>query len=66
MILVTPFMLIMAVVQAAIDNKRLAMNINGAIVSYINYTCIIIISEFLLHWQKLGMGLGVRMKVVIT
>ena len=34
-ILVTPFMLIMAVVQAAIDNNRLAMNIIGAIVSQI-------------------------------
>ncbi len=33
-ILVTPFMLIMAVVQAAIDNNRLVMNIIGAIVSY--------------------------------
>ncbi len=33
-ILVTPFMLIMAVVQAAIDNNRLIMNIIGAIVSY--------------------------------
>ena len=33
-ILVTPFMLTMAIVQAAIDNKRLVMNIIGAIVSY--------------------------------
>ena len=33
-ILVTPGMLIMAVVQAAIDNNRLVMNIIGAIVSY--------------------------------
>ena len=32
-ILVTPFMLVMAVVQAAIDNNRLVMNIIGAIVS---------------------------------
>ena len=34
-ILVTPFMLVMAVVQAAIDNNRLVMNIIGAIVSSI-------------------------------
>ena len=34
-ILLTPFMLIMAVVQAAIDNNRLAINIIGAIVSYL-------------------------------
>ena len=33
-ILLTPFMLIMAVVQAAIDNNRLVMNSIGAIVSY--------------------------------
>jgi hypothetical protein len=33
-ILVTPLMLVMAVVQAAIDNNRLVMNIIGAIVSY--------------------------------
>ena len=32
-ILVTPFMLIMAVVQAAIDNNQRIMNIIGAIVS---------------------------------
>lgn len=32
-ILVTPFMLIMAVVQAAIDRNKLIMNIIGAIVS---------------------------------
>ena len=36
-ILVTPFMLVMAVVQAAIDNNRLVMNIIGAIVSYNMY-----------------------------
>ena len=35
-ILVTPFMLVMAVVQAAIDNNRLVMNIIGAIVSSIH------------------------------
>jgi hypothetical protein len=34
-ILVTPFMLVMAVVQAAIDRNRLVMNIIGAIVSSI-------------------------------
>ena len=34
-ILVTPFMLVMAAVQAAIDNNRLVMNIIGAIVSSI-------------------------------
>jgi hypothetical protein len=34
-ILVTPYMLVMAVVQAAIDNNRLVMNIIGAIVSSI-------------------------------
>ncbi len=34
-ILVTPFMLTMAIVQAAIDNNRLVMNIIGAIVSYV-------------------------------
>ena len=32
-ILVIPFLLIMAVAQAAIDSNRLAMNIIGAIVS---------------------------------
>ena len=32
-ILLTPFMLIMAVVQAAIDNSKLVYNIIGAIVS---------------------------------
>ncbi len=37
-ILVTPFMLTMAIVQAAIDNNRLVMNIIGAIVSYFLYT----------------------------
>ena len=36
-ILVTPFMLVMAVVQAAVDNNRLVMNIIGAIVSYNMY-----------------------------
>ena len=35
-ILVTPFMLVMAVVQAAIDNNRLVMNIIGAIVSSVH------------------------------
>ena len=34
-IVVTPIMLIMAVVQAAIDNNRAVMNIIGAIVSYL-------------------------------
>ena len=31
--MVTPFMLIMAVVQAAIDRKKIIMNLIGAIVS---------------------------------
>ena len=35
-ILVTPLMLISALVQAAIDNNRLVMNIVGAIVSFIH------------------------------
>ncbi len=37
-ILLTPFMLTMAIVQAAIDSKRLAMNIIGAIVSLLILT----------------------------
>jgi hypothetical protein len=37
-ILVTPFMLVMAVVQAAIDRNRLVMNIIGAIVSSILFS----------------------------
>ena len=37
-IVVTPIMLIMAVVQAAVDNNRAVINIIGAIVSYfLNY-----------------------------
>ena len=35
-IFVTPGMLVMAVIQAAIDSNRLAMNIIGAIVSYLH------------------------------
>ena len=35
-ILLTPFMLAAAIAQAAIDNKRLAMNIIGAIVSQLH------------------------------
>ena len=34
-IVVTPIMLIMAVVQAAVDNNRAVINIIGAIVSYL-------------------------------
>ncbi len=37
-ILLTPFMLTMAIVQAPIDSKRLAMNIIGAIVSLLILT----------------------------
>ena len=36
-ILVTPFMLIMAVVQAAIDRNKFIMNLIGAIVSLLSH-----------------------------
>ena len=40
-ILVTPLMLIMAVVQAAIDRNKFTMNLIGAIVS--TYTCLVMV-----------------------
>ena len=44
-ILVTPLMLIMAVVQAAIDRNKFIMNLIGAIVSTYNivYTCLVMV-----------------------